>query len=290
MPVTDDLETHLRRHVDVLSRDIGERHVWRPEALDAAAAYIEETFRGFGYEPTRQCFEAQGVACSNLAAEVPGSDLGRPVLLVGAHYDTVIGSPGADDNASGVAVLLEIAHLLRSSTGRSGVRCVAFANEEAPFFGSQQMGSRRYAQSARARGDRIGMMLSLEMLGFYSTRPHSQRYPPLLRHFYPDRGNFVAFVANLRSSPALLRLWRAFRALSDFPCERLVSPACVPGVALSDHLSFWQAGYPAVMVTDTAFYRYLHYHLRSDTPDRLDFAALSRVTTGITRALAALAA
>jgi Zn-dependent M28 family amino/carboxypeptidase len=225
----------------------------------------------------------------NLEVEAAGSDRHRPLVVVGAHYDTVPGSPGADDNASGVSALLEIARALRSAKLRSSVRCVAFVNEEAPFFASKQMGSDVYARAARARGDRIALMLSLEMLGYYSSRPRSQRYPPLLRHFYPNRGDFIAFVSNLRSSLALLKFCKHFRAQCDFPHRWLVSPEAVPGVALSDQYSFWRSGYPALMVTDTAFYRYIHYHTPTDTVEKLDFSSMARVTDGLTKAVVALA-
>jgi len=281
----DRLHTHVQR----LAGDIGERHVWRPSALVAAAAYVEQTFTRYGYAVRRQLFQARRVTCANLEIERIGTEPERPMLLLGAHYDTVPGSPGADDNASGVAALLEIARLLPAAPPRSTVRCVAFANEEAPFFASSEMGSCVYARAARARGDRIALMLSLEMLGYFSSRPRSQRYPPLLRHCYPDRGDFIALVSNPRSCRALLKFSRQFRAHSDFPCQRLVSPAIVPGVGWSDQWSFWQAGYPAIMVTDTAFYRYIHYHSPLDTPERLDFASLARVTTGLAAAVAALA-
>jgi len=276
-------------HVNVLSLEIGERHVWRPRALAAAAGYIEDAFRRVGYEVRRQSYDARGVPCMNLEVESGGMDAESPMVLVGAHYDTVEGSPGADDNASGVASMLEIARLLRTESLRATVRCVAFVNEESPFFRSRDMGSSVYARAARAHGDKLKLMLSLEMLGYFSSRPRSQRYPPLLRHWYPDRGNFIAFVSNVRSRAALASLYKAFRAHSDFPSERLVSPAIVPGVSWSDQRSFWQAGYPALMVTDTAFYRYPHYHRPTDTPEKLDFASMARVTAGLAKAVAALA-
>jgi Iap family predicted aminopeptidase len=287
--VNQRLVENLCGHVQALAGDIGERHVWCPRALAAAALYIEHALTDSGYEVRRQRYEVEAIPCVNLEAEAAGSDRDRPMLVVGAHYDTVPGSPGADDNASGIAALLEIARLLRTARLRSTVRCVAFVNEEAPFFSTPQMGSRVYVRAVRARGDRIALMLSLEMLGYYSSRPHSQRYPPVLRHFYPDKGNFVAFVSNLRSTRALRKLVKSFRAVSDFPAAQLVSPEIVPGVAWSDQFSFWQAGYPAVMVTDTAFYRYIHYHSPSDTVEKLDFASMARVTAGIGDAVVALA-
>jgi len=226
--------------------------------------------------------------CENLEVSLEGSG-SDGIIVVGAHYDTVPGSPGADDNASGVAALIEILRALRSAALRTTVKLVAFVNEEPPFFYSRQMGSSVYARAARRRGDDIRLMLSLEMLGCYSHAPGSQAYPPFLRWFYPDRGDFIAMVSNLRSRRALTAAVRAFRSCSDFPVERLASPAFVPGVAWSDQVSFWRAGYPALMVTDTAFYRYPHYHCATDTPEKIAYAQMARVVDGLSKAIASLA-
>jgi Zn-dependent M28 family amino/carboxypeptidase len=283
------LESPLRRHVVALAADIGERHVGRPQALHAAEAYLAGELAGLGYEVARQTYVAGGVPSSNLEVTLPGGPRGSEIVLAGAHYDTVPGSPGADDNASGVAALIEIARTLRDMRCERTVKFVAFVNEEPPFFGSGEMGSGVYARAARARGDDIRAMLSLEMLGSYSDAPGSQSYPPLLRFFYPDAGNFIGFVSNLRSRRALRDVVRAFRSASDFPAESLASPALVPGVSLSDQLSFWREGYRAVMVTDTAFYRYPHYHRTTDTPEKLDYARMARVVEGLAGALRMLA-
>jgi Zn-dependent M28 family amino/carboxypeptidase len=197
----------------------------------------------------------------------------------------VFGSPGADDNASGVAALLELSRLLAAKPAALSVRLAAFTNEEPPFFFTHRQGSMVYAREARGRGDDIRLMLSLEMLGCFSDEPGSQRYPPLMRRFYPDRGNFIALVSNLRSRRRLHQLARAFRAAGDFPCEHAAVPSWVPGVAWSDHLSFWRHGYRALMVTDTAFYRYPWYHTGGDTPEKLDYARFARATSGLHGAL-----
>ena len=283
------LELRLRRHVMVLAGEIGERNVWRPSALQAAAEYITAEFSSLGYQVAPQAYQARGVRCQNLEITAKGAERAGEIIVVGAHYDTVPGSPGADDNASGVAGVIEIARELSHVQMKRTVKLVAFVNEEPPFFYSSDMGSKVYADAARARGDDIRMMLSLEMLGCYTDAPHSQRYPPLLRWFYPERGTFIAFVSNLRSRRALATLVRAFKANCDFPVEYLASPAFVPGVAWSDQLSFWRAGYPAVMVTDTAFYRYPHYHRASDTPDRIRYSDMARVVDGLARAIASIA-
>ncbi|MDP1650867.1 MAG: M28 family peptidase [Rubrivivax sp.] len=282
-------ERRLRRHVQALAQTIGERNVWRPDALHAAADYIRGAFAEAGCEAAPQYYQTHRVRCENLEVTLPGTAGRSEIIVVGAHYDTVRGSPGADDNASGVASLIEIARALQPRSLRRTVRLVAFVNEEAPFFFTRQMGSWIYASAARRRGDDIRLMLSLEMLGCYSDAPGSQAYPPLLRWFYPQRGNFIAFVSNLRSRRALDALVRAFRSRSDFPAERLASPAIVPGVAWSDQWSFWRAGYAAVMVTDTAFYRYAHYHAASDTPEKIDYVRMARVADGLAQAIAVLA-
>jgi len=283
------LELRLRRHLAVLAGEIGERHVWRPIALRAAADYVRGEFSSAGYQVVSQGYQACGVPCENLEAIVQGTTHASEIIVVGAHYDTVAGSPGADDNASGVAGVIEIARALRPLRLTRTVKLVAFVNEEPPFFYFGNMGSKVYAEAARARGDHIQVMFSLEMLGCYSDAPNSQRYPPLLRWFYPNRGNFIGFVSNLRSRGALANVAGAFRANCDFPAESLACPAFVPGVAWSDQLSFWRTGYRAVMVTDTAFYRYAHYHSPSDTPDRIQYGSMARVVGGLVRTVASLA-
>lgn len=206
------------------------------------------------------------------------------------RHDSVAGSPGADDNGSGVAALLEMSRWFSAKAPARTLRFVAFVNEEPLLFSTQAMGSDVYARAARARGDGIWVMMSLETIGYHRQEPGSQRYPPLFGLFRPDRGNFIAFVANFTSRRRLRQVMKAFRAHSDFPAEALATLGLIPGVAWSDHLSFWRQGYRALMVTDTAFYRYPHYHLPEDTPDKLTYDALARVTVGLCRAVSTLAA
>ena len=283
-----DLPAGLERHVSVLAGEIGERNVFRPDALHAAADYIERQWIAYGCTATRQEYTVCGVPCANIEVEAAGRVQPDELIVLGAHYDTVRHSPGADDNASGVAALLEIARMLQSHAPPFTVRCVAFVNEEAPFFFRGDMGSLRYARAARLRGDRIRLMLSLEMLGYYRDEPGTQKYPPLLRYFYPAQGNFIGFVSNLRSARQLRWLVDAFEASSSFPLEAASLPWWVPGVALSDHSSFWRQGYPAVMVTDTAYLRNPHYHTAQDVPTTLDFRRLSEVTLGLTASIVSL--
>jgi Zn-dependent M28 family amino/carboxypeptidase len=285
-----DIADRLRCHVRTLADEIGERNVYRPDALRRAAEYISGQFASLGYTVLPQSYKVDDIECTNLEVAIPGPVRASEIIVVGAHYDTVRGSPGADDNASGVAALIEIARLLHGARPARAVKLVAFVNEEAPFFFFGEMGSKVYAEAARRRGDDIRVMLSLEMLGCYSETPGSQAYPPLLRWFYPDRGNFIGFVSNLRSRYALREVVRAFKMNSDFPAEQLASPAFVPGVAWSDQLSFWRVGYPGVMVTDTAFYRYTHYHCDSDTPEKLDYDKMAQVVDGLAKAITMLGA
>jgi Zn-dependent M28 family amino/carboxypeptidase len=207
-----------------------------------------------------------------------GSTRHSEILLLGAHYDSVKGSPGANDNASGVAALLEISRMFRMVESALSVRFVAFVNEEPPFFMTSQQGSMVCAIAARRRGEDIRLMASLETIGCYSDEPGSQIYPPLFKLFYPDRGNFLGMVSDFRSSAVLRRLAAAFRAHSDFPLQTVSTFRFVPGVSWSDRHSSWRQGYHAVMITDTAPYRYPHYHAATDTPDKLAYAELTQVT------------
>ncbi len=269
----------LRRHVEHLAGEIGERNVFRPGTLDAAARYIESQWVAQGYEVVPVAYEVEGVECANLEATLAGS--GAEVFVVGAHYDSVRGSPGANDNGSGVAALLEISRLLAGERPGTTLRFVAFVNEEPPFFWGRSMGSMVYAERARERGDRVVGMLSLETIGYYSSEPGSQRYPPLMRFFFPDRGDFLGFVSNFRSRRLLRRAVAAFQAASDWPLQSVSMFEFVPGITWSDHLSFWRQGWPALMITDTAPYRYPWYHSAQDTPEKVNYEALARVTDGL---------
>ncbi len=279
----------LRGHVEQLAARIGERNLGRPGTLEAAADYIEAQWRSNGYEVRRQVYEVHGVASANLEATLAGDARAQEILVIGAHYDTVPGSPGANDNASGVAALLEIASALRTLRPNLTLRFVAFVNEEQPFFMTHRQGSRVYAREARARGEDIRLMVALETIGYYSDAPGSQRYPPLFGYFYPNRANFVGLVSDFRSRRTMRRLARAFREASNFPLQHVATFRFIPGVAWSDHLSFWSEGYRAVMVTDTAFNRYAYYHSAEDTPDKLTYVPFAQVTTGLARAFSALA-
>ena len=271
----------LQAHVETLAEDIGERNVFRPAALNDAASYIESEWGRQGYGVSRLPYEVSELHCANLEITRNGNARRGEILLIGAHYDSVEGSPGANDNASGVAALLEISRAFVAIEPAMTVRFIAFVNEEPPFFMSSQQGSMVYAREARRHGDDIRLMASLETIGWYSNRPGSQHYPPLFNLFYPNRANFVGMVSDFGSKAAMRQLARAFRAQSEFPLQTVATFRFVPGVTWSDHRSFWLQGYPAVMITDTAPYRYPYYHRASDTPDKLIYPDFAQVTLGL---------
>lgn len=279
----------LRQHVDHLAGTIGERNVYRPQALHAAEDYIRQTWRTQGYEVVAQECTVEGVRSANLEITRRGAACPAEIILIGAHYDSVQGSPGANDNASGVAALLELSRLFAGVESARTLRLVAFTNEEPPFFLFGNMGSMHYARAARRRGDDIRLMIALETVGFYSDTPGSQSYPPLFRYFFPERANFIGLVSNFRSRRALRQLARAYQDATDFPMQHVATFAAVPGVAWSDHLSFWRQRYRALMITDTAFYRYPWYHTGQDTPEKLNYGEFARMANGLFKALAALA-
>jgi Zn-dependent M28 family amino/carboxypeptidase len=284
------LEQELRTYVQQLAGQIGERNLFRYKQLVAAATYIHTTLTSAGYDVRRHTYDVAGQASENLEAEVLGTDKPDDIVLIGAHYDSVQGSPGANDNASGVAAMLALARAFAGTKPVCTLRFLAFTNEEPPFFQSRYMGSRLYAQRSRAQHENISLMLSLETIGFYSDNPGSQHYPFPFNFFYPSTANFIAFVGNMEQAPWVTRLLTAFRRHAQFPSEGGALWEWIPGVAWSDHWSFWKEGYPAVMVTDTAHNRYAHYHTATDTPENVDFARMARVVSGLQRVIGELAA
>jgi Zn-dependent M28 family amino/carboxypeptidase len=273
----------------MLAGTIGERHMWRPAALYQAADYIRQTFAACGYSPVGHAYELHGIRVENLEAVLHDSSRASEALVVGAHYDSVQGCPGANDNGTGVAAVLELARRFAGRPRPRAIRFVAFVNEEPPWFLTPSMGSSVYATAARQRGDDIVGMLSLETIGYYSDEPDSQRYPPPLNLLYPTVGDFIGFVSNVGSARLLRRAARAFQACTDFPIRTAAAPAAIPGVGWSDHWSFWQAGYSALMVTDTAPYRYPWYHTAGDTPDRISFERFAEVVDGLEHVVHVLA-
>lgn len=288
-PSDIEVKENLSRHVRMLADTIGERNVWRNASLTKTAQYIEDTFTRLGYTVERQEFTSRKITVSNLAVELKGSKEPDEIIVIGAHYDSVAHCPGANDNGSGVAALLELARLLHDAKPERTVRFVAFVNEESPFFLRGEMGSGRYAARCRERGEKIVAMFSLETIGYYSDQPNSQRYPFPFSYFYPDTGNFIAFVANLDSRNLVRQSIAAFRRHTQFPSEGTAAPGWLTGISWSDHASFWREGYQAVMITDTAPFRYAAYHRPNDTPDKLDYGRMARVVGGLEKMVEELA-
>lgn len=281
------LQGAIRRDVQVLAAEIGERNVTVPRGYARAAQYIEDELRKAGHAPVRQTFEVDGVACSNIEAEKRGTS--EEIVVIGAHYDSVYGSPGADDNASGVAAMLALARAFAKEPAARTVRFVAFANEEPPHFQSEAMGSYRYAKRCRDRNEKITAMMSLETIGYFSDAPRSQKYPAMLEALYPGTATFVAFASNIASRRLMQRALAIFREHAMVGSEGAALPEAVPGIAWSDQWAFWRMGYPAVMVTDTALFRNPHYHTSHDTIETLDYARLTRVVEGLQPVVRSLA-
>jgi hypothetical protein len=278
----EKLVAELRRDVVALC-DIGERSTMVPEGLAAGADFIERELSAAGYRVERQTYrvERDDVVSSNLIAEIRGRTRPNEIVVIGAHYDSVTGTVGADDNASGVAGLLALARRFVRGKPERTLRFVAFANEEPPHFQTQDMGSWQYAKRCRDRGETIVAMISLETIGYYRDERGSQHHPAVVSMFYPDTGNFIAFASDLGSRPLNSRCVRAFRARTKFPVESAALPEAVTGIGWSDHWSFWQFDYPAIMVSDTAVFRNPHYHEPSDLPSTLDYARFAQVVEGL---------
>jgi peptidase M28-like protein len=274
------LRDELAAHVQKLAGEIGERNELHYAQLIAAADYIEGSFSSAGLQSRRDSYEMRGRTYHNIETEIRG--LQPQIILIGAHYDSVIGSPGANDNGSGVAALLALARHFAGKPSNHTLRFVAFVNEEPPYFQTSQMGSFVYASRCKARGDQISAMISLETIAYFSDAPHSQTYPsPGLGAFYPTTADFIGFVGNVRSRSLLRRALALFRQQATLPSEGAALPAFIPGVAWSDQWSFWQRGYPGIMITDTALFRYPHYHAATDTPDKLDYDRFALVVSGV---------
>jgi hypothetical protein len=281
------LREELRADVQKLAGEIGERNMWHYAQLNAAADFIEDSFSRAGLHPRRVSYDMHQQACHNIEAEVPGAH--PEIILVGAHYDSVFGSPGANDNGSGVAATLALARRFASAKPKHTIRFVAFVNEEPPYFLSGEMGSLIYARRCKERGDRISAMISLETIGYFSDAPNSQTYPsPVLGVLYPKVGNFIGFVSNVHSRALLRRVMALFREHAKIPSEGAALPTFIPGVSWSDQWSFWQNGYRAIMVTDTAPFRYPYYHSPNDTPNKLDYDHFTLVVSGMERVIEGL--
>jgi len=275
------ISANLKQHVNYLAGTIGERNMIAYPSLLKAAQYIEDTFKGLGYQVKSQEYLVEMRKARNIIVEIRGSSRSSEIVVIGAHYDTVPNCPGADDNTSGVAVLLELARLLKDSHPARTIRLVAFVNEEDPYFETDNMGSVVHARQSHKLKENIVAAVAFDMLGTYSDAEGSQHYPPGFNLVYPSRANFIGFVGDLSSRPLVRDAVRSFRAGTQFPSEGSAVPAWIEGVSWSDHWSFWQEGYPAIMVTDTSFFRNPHYHEPDDKPATLDYDRMARVTRGL---------
>lgn len=293
-----ELSGRLASDVRTLSVEIGERNVFTADALTRTVDWIEARMREAGYSPQRHTYELDsssapelaGRPALNLVAESQGNERPGEVLVIGAHYDSVANSPGANDNASGVAALLALAEWFRERPQPRTIRFVAFANEEPPMFASSDMGSHAYAARSRGTGEGITAMMSMDGIAYFSDEPGSQQYPlPGLDLIYPSRGNFIGFVTRSSDARLLREAVGAFRQRASVPSEGAALPGGMPGVGWSDHWAFWQHDYPAFLVTDTLPFRDPHYHTPGDTPDRLDYDRLARVVHGLKAVIERLA-
>ena len=283
----------LKRNVTLLSKDIGERNLGHQDALESAALLLESSMgpSNMGYPIKLHPYEVNGVEVRNVEAELLGTASSRrdEIVIVGAHYDSAADTPGADDNASGVAALLAMANAFVATENERTIRFVGFVNEEPPHFQTSTMGSLVYARGCRAKEENVVAMISLESMGYFSDEANSQRYPKLIADNYPTTGNFIAFIGNVSSRNLVHQAHAAFVATTDFPAEKGVFPAGIQGVGWSDHWSFWENGYPGIMVTDTAVFRNPHYHKSTDTAEKIDYERLADVVSGLVAVVERLA-
>ena len=284
-----ELSSNLRRHVEMLATTIGDRNITNnPGNLDLAADFLEAAFEKIGVQPSSQPYRVSGKLVRNIDAEITGATHPDEIIVVGSHYDSVAiksGCPGANDNASGIAATLELARLFTAKKPGRTIRFVAFVNEEPPYFQTPGMGSLVYAKRCRERNENIVGMLTPETIGCYFDEKGTQSFPIPLSLIYPSVGNFIAFVGNTFSRELVSRVTKTFRATTQFPAIGFAAPKWIGKAGWSDHWSFWQCGYPGLMVTDTAPLRYKYYHTPEDTPEKLDYDRMARVVAGLERVI-----
>jgi len=281
------LAKELKHHVYKLAHEIGDRSIFQYEKLKQAERYIADQFSSLGYTVELQKYSVLDKTVINIIATKTGLYRPKEIIIVGAHYDTCY-NPGADDNASAVSGLIELARLMSDKQANRTIKFIAFVNEEPPFFKTGSMGSSVYVRYIKERMEDIKAVVILEMIGYYTDEPNSQRYPPFFGLFYPNKGNFITVVGNFSSRGLVRKVVSGFKKQTAFPIESVVTFNFIPGVDFSDHWSFWQEGYPAVMITDTAFYRNPNYHSSTDTYETLDYKSLAEVTKGLNAALGRL--
>lgn len=283
---SQEISQRLKESVHIISENIGVRNYAYFENLEKTGDYIAASFKEMGYSVEEWPYEADGKQFENIVTRIKNNDT-EEYILIGAHYDSCF-NPGADDNASGVAGLLELARLLRKESLKTNIMFAAFTNEEPPFFQTDKMGSRIFVGALQKKKIKIKAMIALEMIGFYSDQWFSQKYLPLLGPFYPNKGDFIALVGNFGSKNLVDFIHKDFQKNRYFPMQAIVSPDFVPGINFSDHASFWEAGMDAVMITDTAYLRNKNYHSAGDTIEKLNFEKMARVVMGLKESIVGL--
>lgn len=278
---------NLITHVKKISQEFFPRSSFHLHQLNQTADYIRDQWQKLGFQVKEQVFHlpaTNGTPYKNLMIQITpevksGTD---PRLIIGAHYDAHEESPGADDNASGIAGLLELSRLLAQTGPIIPIDLVAFTNEESPFFGTPGMGAYQHAQELRESGQKILGMISLEMIGYFTEKKNSQKFPlGIMKYFYPDQGNFIAFVSSYQGRNLVRKIKRQFAKNSDFPLESFLGPSHIQGLLASDHYAFLQWGFPAMMISDTAYYRNENYHTPNDKPETLNYKATAKLIDGI---------
>lgn len=288
-PYQARLRDNLKVHVEMLAGQIGERNMQHYDSLNRAADYIRQTLEQREYKVSEDTYQVAGKTARILYTTLEGTKNRTEPFVVGAHYDSVEGSPGANDNGSGVAAVLELARIMKSESPERTMLFAFFPNEEPPYFQTKDMGSLVFARGFHRDYLKFSGMMSIETIGYYSEQPGSQQYPALIRSFYPSTGNFIGFVGNTDSREMVNKAITEFRLKTHFPSEAASLPGFIEGVGWSDHWAFWQVGTPAIMVTDTAVFRYPYYHKAEDTPDKLDYDRMARVVLGLKRVALTLA-
>jgi hypothetical protein len=278
------LQNLLQQDIQKIAVEIGARNVSQYEQLNATKVFLETSLAQSGYQVNRQEYKIDNNTYYNLEVEKLGTEYPKEVVIIAAHYDSAFSSPGANDNGTGVAAVLELARIFANQSHKRTIRFVEFTNEEPPFFWTENMGSLVYAKQIDPQ-IKVVAMLSLETMGYFSDRVDSQKYPFPVNLFYPNQGNFIAFIGNLGSGDLVRRSITSFRRHVQFPSEGASLPSWIPGISWSDHWAFWQQGHQGIMITDTAPYRYSHYHTIDDTIDKINFDKLARVVSGLVKVI-----
>ncbi|TAE58134.1 MAG: M28 family peptidase [Nostocales cyanobacterium] len=280
-PSEINLKKLLQQDIQTLAVDIGVRNNNQYQKLNQAENFFINSFSQAGYKVQKQEYQIDNQSYYNIEVEKTGTTKPEEIIVVGGHYDTAYTSPGANDNGTGAAATLELARIFANKNTNRTIKFVAFTNEEPPFFWTENMGSLVYAKKLKQQGKNIVAMLSLETMGYFNEQPGSQEYPYPLNLIYPNQGNFISFIGDLKSSNLVKTAISSFRNHVKFPSQGTALPAYIPGVGWSDQWSFWQQGYQGIMITDTAPYRYKYYHTGDDTIDKIDFDKFTRVVNGL---------